>query len=323
MVLAGVAVADKGKAPRKKAKAAEKAPPPEAVEPPAEAVEEAPPVELPAHIVGPKLVDLGHGAEIDLPAGMLLFERTVAQELMRKAGNDADSVIAAILPAGEGTWMVVIESDDVGYVSDDDADDLDASAMLEQYKVGTIEQNKTRKSMGILELYIDGWSEPPRYERLKRHLVWGLNAHDSEGKTVNFFTRFLGRNGYLSVNLIDDPVTIDAAKLEALSILTALRFKPGQRYDDHVDGDKDSGIGLKALILGGTGLVVAKKTGILIAILLFFKKGFIIVLAAIGGFFRWLTGKKKKGEPTVDPTSPEPPHDPNASPPAGPAGPVG
>ena len=317
LALVSGAAADNGKAPRKKAKAAKVAPPAPVEPAPAEAVADEPPVDLPDHVVGPKLVDLGHGAEIELPAGMLLFERTVAQELMRKAGNDATSVVAAILPAGEGTWMVVIEADDVGYVSDDDADDLDASAMLEQYKLGTIEQNKTRTSMGILELYIDGWSEPPRYERLKRHLVWGLNAHDSEGKTVNFFTRFLGRNGYLSVNLIDDPATIEAAKIEALSILTATRYKPGSRYDDHVDGDKDSGIGLKALILGGTGLAVAKKGGILIAIVLFFKKGFIFVIAGLGGLFRWLTGKKKKHAASIDPTPPAPPPDPPASPPVG------
>jgi len=246
------------------------------------------------HIVGPKLVDLGHHAQIDLPAGMSLLEQAQAQELLRKGGSSAEGVVAVIAPVSDAAnWLVVIEADDVGYVSDDDAGDLDAGEMLEQFKAGTLEQNKKRVALGVPELFVDGWSEPPRYERAKRHLVWGLNGHASDGKVVNFFTRFLGRNGYLSVDLIDEPSKIEASKAEALSILTAVHFTPGFRYEDHVGTDHDSGLGLKALVLGGAGVVIAKKTGILIAILLVLKKGFIVVIAAIGGFFKWLFGRRK------------------------------
>ena len=284
----------------------------------AEAEAEVDPLANLPHVVGPKLVDLGHGAEIDLPAGLTMFEAATAQELMRKMGNDADGVLGAILPAeGGGNWIVVIEADDVGYVSDDDADELDAASMLEQFKTGTIAQNRKRKEMGVPELFIDGWSEPPRYERFKRHLVWGLSAHGSDGKVINFFTRILGRNGFLSVNLIDDPSTIEASKVEALAILTAVRFKPGSRYEDHTSSDRDSGMGLKALVLGGAGIVVAKKTGLLIALLIFLKKGFIVVAAALGGFFKWMFGRGKKATGVTVATEPPAPGDPGAAPPAG------
>jgi len=189
--------------------------------------------------------------------------------------------------------MVVIDASDDGYVSDDDADELDADSMLEAFKQGTIEQNKKRAAIGVPELVIDDWSERPHYEPAKHHLVWGLNAHDSESKVVNFFTRFLGRYGFLSVNLVDDPATLEASKTQALSVLTALRFDAGSRYEDHVSSDRDSGIGLKALVLGGAGVAVAKKTGILVAIFVAFKKGFVVVLAALGGFLRWLFRRKK------------------------------
>jgi len=335
MAMSGVALADKGKAatekvPAGKARAGDagKAPAPDAkadpqAGPPGEAeaeddeadsAEKSPLASLP-HIVGPKQVDLGHQAQIDLPAGMILFERTEAQELMRKVGNGAEHVVAAIVPASDATWSVVIEASDVGYVSDDDASDLDASEMLEQFKQGTLAQNKQRATMGIPDLFVDGWSERPRYEAATRHLVWGLNLHDKDSKVVNFFTRFLGRNGYLSVNLIDDPSTLEASKTQALSILTAVHFAPGARYEDHVDSDHSSGLGLKALVLGGTGVVIAKKTGILIAIALALKKGFIVVFAAIGGFFRWLFGRKKR-ESDVDlvTSDPPPPSDPDVPP---------
>ena len=69
---------------------------------------------------------------------------------------------------------------------------------------------------------------------------------------------------------------------------------------------KTAGLGLKALVLGGAGIAVAKaaKAGILIKLLLVFKKGFILVLAAIGGFFKWLFGgKQQDAVPPSDPLS--------------------
>ncbi len=310
--VSGTAHADKKKSAKRPATKQE-APPP----PPAEA--EAPATEpesdgidsLP-HLTGPSLVDLGHSAEIDLPAGMLLFERATAQDLMKRMGNDGSGVVAMILPPrGTGDWIIVIEADDIGYVSDSDADELDADSMLEQFKTGTIEQNKQRVQLGVPALYVDGWSERPRYQQLQHHLVWGLDAHDSNGKVINFFTRFLGRYGYLSVNLIDEPANIESSKQQALAILSAIRFRPGAKYSDHVEGDRDSGFGLKALVLGGAGVALAKKGGILIAIVLFMKKGFIIVLAAVGGLLKWLFGRKKNDD--VPPTPP----DPTSAPPVG------
>ena len=77
-------------------------------------------------------------------------------------------------------------------------------------------------------------------------------------------------------------------------MLQATRFKPGFTYENHASGDKDSHLGLKALVIGGGALLVAKKTGILLVILLFLKKGFIVVIAAVGGFFKWLFGRRRK-----------------------------
>jgi uncharacterized membrane-anchored protein len=323
MAMSGAAVA-KDKAPAKP-KPAEQA----AAQAPAEApvaddakAEPAAP-EIP-HIVGPKLVDLGHHAQIDLPADMVLVEQQAAQELMRKWGNSPEGVIAVIFPQAEkATWWVSIEASDDGYVDDDDADELDAKSMLEQIQQGTLEQNKTRVSIGVPEFFVDDWREAPRYERAQHHLVWGINGHEARGKVVNFSTRFLGRNGYLSVDLVDSTETIEQSKTQALAILTAVHFSPGFRYADHASGDHSSGIGLKALVIGGTAVVLAKKGGILIAILLALKKGIIVIAVAIGAFFkRMFRGKKADASSfastSMDPPSGVPPSDPPANPPMGP-----
>jgi uncharacterized membrane-anchored protein len=297
----------------KPAAKAVKAPAPVAEPEPAPAEEAAPTAEdieasLPPHLNGPKLVDLGHNIEVELPAGMLLLERAAAQEMLQKSGGQGDDVLA-IVGKIDADWIVVIEYADVGYVTDTDADKLDANELFAQYQAGTQQQNERRKSLGVPELVLDGWSERPAYRKAQHQLVWGLNGHTTEGPVINFFTRLLGRNGYLSVNLIDAPERIEQSKVEAAAVLTGVRYRTGFQYEDHAQGDKSSGIGLRALVLGGTGIAALKvaKAGFLIKLLLIFKKGFIVIGAAIAGFFKWLLGRKSKNATVADP---EPPSDP-------------
>jgi uncharacterized membrane-anchored protein len=254
------------------------------------------------HVTGPKLVDLGHGAQINLPADTVLLEHAEAQAEMRKSGNEAENVIALIVPtAANQDWYLVIEADDVGYVTDDDADDLDAGELLNSYKEGTAELNKKREPMGIPPLLIDDWSEKPRYDKAAHHLVWGIAAHSRDGKVINYFTRILGRNGFLSADLIGSGEKMEASKVQAAPVITAVQFKPGSGYADHVSDDKSSGVGLKGLLLAGVGIAVVKKTGILIAVFLFLKKGVILVVAAVGAFLKRLFGGRKKQEMAVAP----------------------
>lgn len=269
---------------------------------------------MPPHIVGPKHVDLGNSSAIDLPDGMVLFERAVAQDLLRKSGDSPDGVVAMVFKPGS-EWHAFIEYDASGFVDDSDADDLDAKELLESYRDGTAEQNKTRKAHGQPELFVDSWSEPPRYERASHHLVWGILVHTSDGKMVNHFTRILGRSGYLAIDLIDAPERLEASKKEAQVILDSTRFNPGSTYADHASSDSSSGIGLRGLVLGASGVAVASKLGLFAKLLAMFKWVFVAIGGAIVGAFRWLFRRKSAagqvssgGLPPSDP----PPGDPTA-----------
>jgi uncharacterized membrane-anchored protein len=249
------------------------------------------------HVVGPKLVDLGHNNEIDLPAGMILLEHDIAKTIVEKDGGNGDSIAALVIPADQTqTWFVQIDYADEGYVDDSDANDLDAGELLKSYQEGTAQQNQRRKTLGVPELFIDGWSEKPRYEKATHHLVWGLNAHDTTGPVINYFTRILGRGGFMSVNLVDTPDKIEKSKVAAAAVLAGTHFKTGQTYEDHKSSDKSSGMGLKALVLGGAGVAVyaGAKTGGIIALLLVLKKGIILIVAGVAAFFKKIFGGKSK-----------------------------
>lgn len=332
LCLVGSAFADKAP-PAKKPPATKPTPPPAAGSGSAAgSAAEAPeaPEALPPGIhMGPAVVDIGNNSEVDVPAGMLMLEKAQAQEMLRKGGDNVDSVVGVIGQKGK-EWLVIIEFDGDGYVDDDDADKLDAAELLKSYEEGTAAQNAVRRQNGIAELFVDGWSENPKYERAKHHLVWGLKAHSrqaadpanptvmKDAPVVNYFTRVLGRSGWLSINLIDGAERIEASKVEVAGVLQAVRFKAGWRYEDHKSEDKSSGMGLRALVLGGAGVALATKGGFLIKLLLIFKKAIIFIVVGIGGLFKWLFGRKKKeDEPMVinDPPH-DPPHDPNGPPPS-------
>ena len=315
--LVGSASADKAPPPKAKpaapAKTAEKPADKPADGSAAGSAAEPPPADVPGLVHGPKLVDLGHNMEIDLPAGLLLLERAQAQEMLKKGGDEVENVVAAI-GAPDKDWLVILEYQDIGYIDDDDADKLDAGELLQSYKDGTTAQNVNRRASGVPELFVDGWSENPRYEKAKHHLVWGLKAHSTEGPVVNYFTRILGRGGFLSVNLIDKADKIESAKVDSAGVLQAARFKPGFAYQDHKSDDKSSGMGLRALVLGGAGVAIATKGGFLIKLILIFKKAIIFIVVGVGGFFKWLFGRKKKEDDYV-PTPPPTHDDSNTGPP--------
>lgn len=68
--------------------------------------------------------------------------------------------------------LVVISYEDSGHVAADDARDWDAADLLDNLKRGTEAQNEARRQMGVSELVVLGWVEPPRYDEVAHRLVW-------------------------------------------------------------------------------------------------------------------------------------------------------
>lgn len=244
------------------------------------------------HETGPKHLDLGDGLEIDIPAGYVFLDPSVFGPEMLKTGADLVGYKGTIMSQTDTSWQVNVRWQDQGYISDSDAPDLNAKLMLQQYVDSTNAANETRKRNGIEPLIVDSWQTEPRYERAQHHLVWGLNAHDSTGKIVNVITSVLGRRGVVELMLIGDAANIEAQQAAALPAMNAIRFQPGSRYEDFdPSSDKSSGMGLKALVLGGVGVAVAKKTGLLVVLLLAMKKGAFLIFAPIILFFKKIFGR--------------------------------
>jgi uncharacterized membrane-anchored protein len=262
-----------------------------------EAADDEVPEALPPHKVGPMHVELGAGIQLDLPEGMILFEREEARRQLEERGDAFEDVLGIVTRPG-ADWELDIEMVDIGYVSDKDADKLDADDLLASMTQGNHEQNKIRKAKGIAPLEVVGWSKPPSYDRLRRVLSWSTNLSSEGEPFLNEDTNILGRRGYASAVLIASVEGIEAARADAAPAIAGISFGKGHTYEEFDPAvDKDSGIGLRELVAGGGAVAVASKLGLVGKIVLALKKFFVVIALAIAGLAKWLFGRRKKDAP--------------------------
>lgn len=199
---------------------------------------------------------------------------------------------AELTPFDEESWAVTIEYVEDGYISDEDADEIDYQELLSQMQEGTQEANKDRLQQGYEAIELVGWASTPYYDKQSHKLHWAkeLKFGEQPVNTLNYNIRVLGRKGVLVLNFIagmDQKQLIDS-KLD--KVLALAEFDQGSRYEDfNPDMDKVAAYGIGALVAGK----VMAKTGLLAAGILFLKKFGIFVLAGIGALFGKLFKRKQ------------------------------
>ncbi|ESS58775.1 hypothetical protein EDP2_3745 [Enterobacter cloacae S611] len=251
-------------------------------------------------VPGPHKVTLGNQAVLNLPEGFTYIPPRQAAEFMRELGNHVDeSAFYGLVFNDAISGFVSIEYDDAGYIKDDDAKDWDAAELLSNLQEGTKEGNKMRSEKGIPPIEVVGWVEKPSYDAATHRLIWSAAIRDIGSNVplkeqgVNYNTYLLGREGYLSLNLVTDRGTVEQEKPLAKNLLNAVTFNDGKKYSDfNASTDKIAEYGLAALIGG----LAAKKLGLLAIIgvtLLKFWKLALIALAGAGMGIKKLLFRKK------------------------------
>jgi len=250
---------------------------------------------------GPVDIALRDQAVLNVPKGEVFLPAREAAILMRRMGNFTnDRLLGMVLPEGEENWFVVAEFDDSGYVKDEEGKDIDAAKLLQGLKDGTEEENKTRREKGIDPIRVTRWIEAPHYDQVSRHLVWSieletLNANGAvKGTNLNYNTYALGRGGFIELNLVTDPASVEKDKSYVRQLLSNLHFKTGKRYEDfNASTDKVAAFGLLALIGG----LAVKKLGLLALTGVFFVKfAKIIIAACLAGLAAFRKFFRKKGD---------------------------
>jgi uncharacterized membrane-anchored protein len=246
---------------------------------------------------GPTTVQFRDQASLQLPAGYVYIPVKEATAIMDMMGNQTDErFLGLVLPESEANWFVTLDYEPAGYIKDDDARHWDADELLQSLKDGTEAANEHREEMGIAPIEVTRWVEVPAYEASTHRLIWAAEARDKGGAdqnpSINYNTYVLGREGYISLNLITAAAAIETDKQSARELLSGIDFNAGKRYADFdPSSDKVAAYGLAALVGG----VAAKKLGLLAvagAFLLKFAKLILVAIVAGGAAIAKLFKRK-------------------------------
>lgn len=249
------------------------------------------------------LIELPNGvAQLDVPEEFRYLDAENAKRFLEEGwGNpDGSGTLGMLLPVetdlfGPEGWAVVITYQEDGYVSDEDAADIDYNEMLISMQEDTEKANERRAEMGYGKLSLLGWARPPHYDGEAKKLYWAkeLQFEGEEESTLNFNVRILGRKGVLVMNAVSATSQLAQIEQRMDQVLAFSEFKEGYRYGDYQAGvDKVAAYGLAALI-GGK---VAAKAGLLAklgGLLMAFKKFVFIGIAAVGGFLVKIFKRRK------------------------------
>jgi len=254
-------------------------------------------------------VPVGELSSLNLDESLLYLDQADSAIIQQYIGNTVyGTEIGSVFPASEEeNWYVLFDYEESGYISDKEKSKINSKELLKSYQQGTEESNE-----GLPEeehLFVKGWHTEPYYDEADRTLKWALLAEDFYGNSIiNYNVRILTREGYVSVLLVTDQSTLDH-DIEILNtlILPQYTINDGFRYEDHDPStDKISEYGLTGLILGGAGLVAAKKAGLLITAGLLLKKFWFILFAIPIAIWNWVRRRKNK---ETDTSNEQPPVD--------------
>lgn len=253
--------------------------------------------------------------EIELPGGKAKIKvakgfayldprdaRTLLVDVYRNPPGVAEGNLGVIVPAGidplaAESWFAILTYEDDGHVSDEDASSINYDDLLKDMQTETDEESQSRVKEGFESLQLVGWAQKPTYDKADHKLYWAKNIKfgKTEGNTLNYAIRILGRTGVLQVNIVGDINQLKDLNPQVPGILKMLDFTKGQTYAEFNEStDQMAAYGLAGLIAGG----VAAKAGLfkgLLLLLLASKKlliGLVIGFgAAIWGGIKWFLGR--------------------------------
>lgn len=244
---------------------------------------------------GPLMGELGNVAEINVPEGFVFTDGNGTRKFMELTENLTSGKEIGTVATADLRWFVIFEFSEIGYVKDDEKEELDADALLKSMRESTEAANQTKKSRGWSTMTLLGWATPPKYDESTNNLEWASRLQDDASKniSVNHFIRVLGRQGVMEVGLVTSPDDYAAALPESKKLLGAFSFKAGQKYSEFRQGDRIAAIGLTGLITGGA-IAAAAKTGLLAKIFKVGVKPLILIGTGVAAALAKLFGRKKE-----------------------------
>lgn len=245
------------------------------------------PIELPGGV-----------ATLDVPESFYYLSPEDTKRVLEEAWGNPESALglgmlfpAKYSPLHPQSWGVTIRYEEEGYVSDEDAADINYDDLLKEMQSDTREASKYRVEAGYEAIDLVGWAAQPYYDSTTNKLYWAkeLSFEGAEENSLNYNVRALGRKGVLVMNFIAGMAQLPEIEASRNDVLAMAEFKPGYRYSEFDPSmDKIAAYGIGGLVAGK----VLAKTGMLAVGLIFLKKFWFVLFLPL----LWLRNRFKKQE---------------------------
>jgi len=247
------------------------------------------------------VIELESGnATLNVPEGFRFLDKAQSIYVLSTLwGNPPDStIIGMLVPSNKGvlddnSWVFSISYDEMGYVKDDDANDINYSDLLKEQQKEMSDANPDRVKRGYQPIDFVGWASSPYYDKDKKTLHWAkeLKFGTDSLNTLNYNLRILGRKGIFILNAIASMHALPEVKSNIDKVLGSVTFKEGHRYSDFIP-DVDN---VAAWTIGGlvAGKILA-KVGLFAVFLKFWKLIAIAVVGFGGTFWNKIRNRKRK-----------------------------
>jgi uncharacterized membrane-anchored protein len=249
------------------------------------------------------IIELESGnATLNVPNGFRYLDRKQGIYVLSELwGNPADSsVLGLLVPENRGvldtnSWVFTISFDEMGYVKDDDADDINYDDLLKEQQEEFKIANPERIEQGYLPIEFIGWASSPYYDKNRKILHWAkeLKFGQDSLNTLNYNLRLLGRKGTFMLNAIASMSELPEVKSSIDKVIGSVSFKDGHKYSDfipEVDNVAEWTIG---------GLVAGKvlaKVGFFALIAKFWKLIALAVAGVGGSIWKYFNRQKTDDE---------------------------
>jgi uncharacterized membrane-anchored protein len=219
-------------------------------------------------------------ATINLKDSFVYLDNADAQKFLTKiwqnppgAGKDSLGMLlpSRISPLSADGYGVVITYEATGYVSDEDAEKIDYTALLRDMQESVHQDSEQRVASGYESLELIGWARQPYYDKASKKLYWAkrLRFGKETSDTLNYEIRVLGRRGVLSLNVVAGMEAFSEIDQRSPEILSMVSFNQGNLYSEFNPSiDRAAAYGVAGLIAGG----ILTKAG--------FFKGLLVLLLA-------------------------------------------
>jgi uncharacterized membrane-anchored protein len=245
-------------------------------------------------------------ATLSVPAGFKYLDAKQSNFVLHELwGNPSDSTILGMLvPANQGVleangWAYTISFENMGYVKDDDAADIDYKELLTSMQKDAQDSNELRTKQGYPTIALLGWAATPHYDKDKKVLYWAkeLRFGKDSVTTLNYNLRILGKDGVFVLNAVATMHELKDVSQSIDQVLASIKFGKGSTYADFKPGvDKVAEWTIGGLVAG----TILAKTGFFVMIAKFAKIIIIALIAAGTGIWKFITGKKNKEEKKND-----------------------